>query len=297
MGATAGDPERLLETIEEAQVHDHLCLLYRNQTEELRAALAFIAAGLRLHDLCVYVADDNSVSSVVKAMKRAGIAVDAAVKRKQLVFATKQESYLQKGRFDPNEAIDFFAKTADIAQQDGWHALRGDAEMTWQLGGDPGADRLIEYESKMNSDLFPAHEVMGLCQFNMMRFSPATIRDVLYTHPRVIVGNVVCKNFYYKPPEEFVAQDDDRATLEVARMVDNILRFEQSEIALRQTQQDLAEANDRLEDKVRERTAELEQKARELRELNSNLVGREYRIRELEREVALLRARLARGPK
>jgi hypothetical protein len=298
------NPERLLETIEQAQIHDHLCLLYRNQTEELTAAVAFMAAGLEARDMCVYVANDNSVSQVAKAMERAGIDVTAAVKRKQLVLATKKESYLRNGRFEPDEAINFFADTADKAQAEGWRALRGNAEMTWQLGGDPGTGRLTEYEAKMNRKLFPAHEVMGLCQYNMKRFSPATIRDVLYTHPRVIIGNLVCKNFYYKPPEEFLARNDESwadddaiAELEVPRMLDNIYQFERSEVALRQSQRDLEQANGRLEDRVRERTADLEQKARELQDLNRNMAGREYRIRELEREVALLRTRLTRGPK
>ncbi|MDF2461027.1 MAG: hypothetical protein K0S68_430, partial [Candidatus Saccharibacteria bacterium] len=117
---------------------------------------------------------------------------------------------------------------------------------------------------------------------------------VLQTHPRVVVGNMVCKNFYYTPPDQFTAEDD--AETDVERMLNNLHEFERSEQELRRSRVEVKEANSHLEEKVQKRTRELEHKTQELQNLNRNLAGREYRIRELEREVALLRARITRGP-
>jgi PAS domain S-box-containing protein len=61
-------------------------------------------------------------------------------------------------------------------------------------------------------------------------------------------------------------------------------------------EQKILQLNAELEEKVRRRTAELERKNAALKELNRNLVGREYRIRELERENQILRQRLEDGP-
>jgi len=188
---------------ERANVHDHLCLIYRDQREELAAAISFIKTGLEMNDQCIYVADDNSKHEVLAAMKKAGVQADEAVRRGQLIVCSKHESYLNQGQFDPAYAIDFFKDAAARARANGYRALRGSGEMSWQLSGDPGSDRLIEYEANVNH-LFRGHSILALCQYNMERFSPADIRNALYTHPKVIIGRRICKNPYYKPPREFL---------------------------------------------------------------------------------------------
>lgn len=60
--------------------------------------------------------------------------------------------------------------------------------------------------------------------------------------------------------------------------------------------QKIVQLNAELEEKVRQRTVELERKNAALQELNRNLVGREYRIRELECENEMLRQRLQDNP-
>jgi hypothetical protein len=286
---------RILETVESADVHDHLCLIYRDKEEGVRSAVAFIKAGLAKNDRCVYITDDNTAEAVRQTMQLQGIEVESALSSGKLIFGTKQDAYLSDGYFEPDKAIKFFAKAADQAAAEGYRAIRGAAEMTWQLGGDPGSDRLLEYESKMNELLFPTHEAVGLCQFNSNRFTPAFLRDVIYTHPLVMIGGLVCKNFYYKPPEEYLQATSSMAQeLEVERMLGNIFDFEKNELELHQSKKELKESNDRLEQKVAERTAELQSKTDSLKELNRQMVGREYRIRELEFEVSLLKQRLDR---
>ncbi len=42
--------------------------------------------------------------------------------------------------------IRFLEEATDQAKAEGCKALRGTGEMTWYLGGDPGTEKLIEYE-------------------------------------------------------------------------------------------------------------------------------------------------------
>ena len=218
--------KQLLDTIRDISLHEHVCLLYRDKDEGLASAGAFIQAGLEQNDQCVYVADDNAVADVVKALTQRGINVDAALETQQLIIGTKQETYLLDGYFDPDQAIAFFAQASREAQSSRFRAVRGCAEMTWQLGGEPGTDRLLEYESKMNSELFPNNNVLGVCQFNLSSFSPWIIREVIYTHPVVIVGGLVCVNLYYKSPGVYRPRvSSENAELDIKRMLKEIFAF------------------------------------------------------------------------
>lgn len=278
--------DRLQTEIEATQLHDHLCLIYSDKAEGLYSASIFIKSGLTQQDKCVYVIDDHTTAAAKRALRQQDIAVEQALQEQRLTLTDKRGSYLPDGVFNPDQAIQFFAAAADEARQQGYRGIRGAAEMTWQLGGDPGCERLLEYESRMNQELFPHHPAVGLCLFSLQRFSAEVIREVLFTHPKVIIGGLVCKNFYYKPPEYYTPQDSmEDAEHEVMRMLTNIYEFEQNEVELQQS-------HSRLEQKVLERTAELEAKAAQLKSMNAHLVGREYRIRELEAENQQLKLRL-----
>jgi two-component sensor histidine kinase len=239
--------QSLSRTAEALGVHDHLCLIYETQKEQFSAILPFIRTGLMRGDKCVYIADDNTASQVMEAMISDGIDVDKMQQKGSLVILNKQDAYLKQGSFDPDWMIDFLKDATDSATKDGFSALRVMGEMTWALGGDPGVERLIEYEAKLN-EFFPFNKALAVCQYNLNRFSPEIIIDVIRTHPLVIYKETVCNNFYYVPPKEFLKPDSQ--SLEVRRLLDNILRRNRLEEKIRKS-------NEGLETSVRSRTNEL----------------------------------------
>lgn len=207
-------------------MHDHLCLLYENTQEQFAAIIPFMRAGLERGEKCVYIADDNTTANVLKALDQGGIETEAAIKSGSLAVLTKREAYLKQGYFDPDWMIKFLKEATDSAKAEGFSAFRATGEMTWMLGGDPGSDRLIEYESKLNY-FFPENDASAICQYNMTRFTPELILDVIRTHPLVIYRGRVCKNFYYIPPDEFMLPNQQY--LEVDRTLYNIIERERIE--------------------------------------------------------------------
>lgn len=197
------EKDSLAYAIRDISVHDHLCLIYENKEEQFAAIVPFMRIGLERGEKCIYIADENTATEVLEAMRAGGIDVDAALKKGSLVVASKRESYLKKGYFDPDEMIKFLNDSADLAKKEGFKALRGTGEMTWMLGGEPGTERAMEYEAKLNLFLLK-NNCSALCQYNKTRFSPDILMNVIRTHPLVVFNGVVCKNFYYVPVEEFL---------------------------------------------------------------------------------------------
>ncbi len=224
---------RLVRSIEKLLVHDHLCLIYENQKEQFDAIIPFIKIGLGRGEKCIYIADDNTAGQVLNAMRADGIDVESALNKGALVIATKKETYLNKGYFDPDEMVQFLKVTTDSAKKDGFPALRVTGEMTWVLGKDPGSMRLMDYESKLNL-FFPVNDCLAICQYNKNRFDPDIIKSVINTHPLVIAGGFVCRNFYYIPPEEFL--NKEKGSLEVERLLSNLIDREKAEEKIKEAQ-------------------------------------------------------------
>jgi PAS domain S-box-containing protein len=170
-------------------------------------------------------------------MRGRGVPIDRALEAGALALAGYRDVYLAGGRFDPEAVFDFAAGAGAQAVGAGFRALRIAGEMTWVLRGDPGADRILEYERKVNERI-PELPVTAICQYDRTRFSPEVIRDVIRTHPLVVVGDRVCRNFYFVPPGELLGPGVlDR---EVDRLLENILERERAEDALRASERRLS---------------------------------------------------------
>jgi signal transduction histidine kinase len=210
-----GGRAELVEALENLAVHDHLALIYETSDEQLDAAIPFIRQGVARNEMCCYIVDDNTAEEVFDAMRGEGIDVDAAIEADQLVVTGKEHSYLRDGYFDPDQMFDYLADLEAEAKSRGFEALRVTGEMTWTLGGDPGTDRLMEYEARLN-DFLDDHDALAICQYNHERFSDEVIFNVIRTHPKLIYNYAVLDNFYYEEPETFL---DGARSYDVERML------------------------------------------------------------------------------
>jgi PAS domain S-box-containing protein len=237
----------LTTALESITVHDHLCLIYETREEQFAAVVPFIHRGLATGERCVYIADDNTVEDVVTALRDDGIDTRAEVRRGALQVLDKRESYLRDGTFDPDAMIAFLAAAERAAGEDGFTALRVTGEMTWVLGGEPGTERLFEYEARLNR-FFPGHDALAICQYNRARFSPDVMLDVIRAHPLVIFGERVCENPYYVPPDEFLLPEGSERQVE--RMLDALDQMSHTRSALEEASRQWTATFDALNDAV-----------------------------------------------
>jgi PAS domain S-box-containing protein len=241
MSKPVSDTGALRKALARLAPHDHLCLIYETREEQFAAIVPFVRLGLERGERCIYIADDNTAQTVLDALRAGEIDVDAALASGALIIAAKQDAYLRpvgaeslRPYFDPDRMIQFLAQAVAEAKAAGFAALRATGEMTWALGGAPGAERLIEYEAKLNH-FFPEHDLLAICQYNRYRFSPAVILDVIRTHPLVISGGMVCRNPCYLMPEELLGADG--AAREVERILESLREREQVEADLRKSEE------------------------------------------------------------
>jgi signal transduction histidine kinase len=246
-GARAGTG--LGEALERITLHDHCCLIYDETEEPLAAVAPFLRTGLERGEKCIYVADESPAEAILEALRGAGVDVEAAIRAGALTLASSRDTYLEHGSFDPGRTISVLEALTDAAIAAGFPALRVTGEMTWALGEAPGAERLLEYESKL-ARFIVGRPCVALCQYDRRRFSAEVLLGVIRTHPLIIHRGRVWQNFYYVPPEEFL--EPTQAAREVERLLENIR-------ARGHVEEELRRSRDELEARVRERTRQLEQ--------------------------------------
>jgi PAS domain S-box-containing protein len=226
-----GDPSgvaNLARQIEHTGKGDHICLVYETFAEQMATVTTFLKAGLARGERCVYLVDDRTADAITEALEASGFDVAAEQARGAFQLLTKRDAYLRAGAFDPQAMVAFLGETEAKALADGYTGLCITGEMTWALGPETGCERLIEYETLLN-DYFPGSRSSAICQYNRQRF-PATItRDVLRTHPVVVVGDMVCRNLFFEPPAMVLG--DDSVAGRVDWMIAQLQRARAAELA------------------------------------------------------------------
>jgi signal transduction histidine kinase len=187
--------------IEELGPTDHACTLYDKPEEETAIAVSYVRAGLARGELCVCVVDDGG-DAILDALRSEGVDVEEEIRNGRLTIFERPLAQGLETR-DMLEKIEQYASGYRTAGHAGFRIV---GEMSWSLNGD--MRDLAEFEARLNLNrVWERHACIGLCQFDMRRFTPETLREMIIVHPLVIIGDRICRNPYYVPPEQYLSPD------------------------------------------------------------------------------------------
>jgi signal transduction histidine kinase len=221
--------ERVSAAIEQIGPADHVCTLYEQRDEEVAIAVSYIRTGLDRGELCVCVVDDSG-ESILDALASAGVDIDVEMRKGRLAF-------LEKPLAQGIQTLDMLSKIEQFAsgsRKAGHAGFRIVGEMSWALNGDLKA--LAEFEVRLNLNrVWERHACAGLCQFDVRRFTPETLREMIIVHPLVVIGDRICRNPYYVAPEQYLSPDWPR--YEADWMMTNLEQLQQSQDSLRASQE------------------------------------------------------------
>jgi signal transduction histidine kinase/ActR/RegA family two-component response regulator len=231
---------------------DHLCLIYESAAEQTAALVPFFRAGLAAGDRCLFVGHGTSGRRLERALEDAGVDVRAECDRGALVFLTQRESWIPNGRFDPGAMMDLLRQAEQQALDDDFSGLRATWNMGWVLEGIAGADRLIEYEAHLNRFL-AGSRTCALCRYSRETSPAEAIQHALHTHPLAVLGDQICSNVFYEPPDmvlgdrspderiDWMLAQLQRARFSEAKLEEVTLRLSQKRAALERADKAKAE--------------------------------------------------------
>lgn len=185
----------------DAPSDDHMCSIYQDEIQQYSSVIPFLIDGLISKQKCVYVLSSHTADGISEEMFRRGFPIRPYIDAKQLVFYTKEDTYLSQGYFDADRLISMIRAGIQDGRREGYTKFRASGEMDWAVNGGTTTDKLIAYESQLNAAFVHA-DVSIFCQYDESRFSSEVLTDIIRTHPKVCVyGKLYANDYFYTPPQ------------------------------------------------------------------------------------------------
>ena len=191
----------------------HVCAFFNSKEEEYQVLLPFIKEGFDEGHRAFHVVDSRRPAEHLQRLTEAGIDVGDAQKKGQLEVRGWDNAYLQNGYFDQNRMLSLIESVLTEGRAQGYASTRLVANMEWGLENRPGVGDIVEYETRLNYILPKYMDDTVCCTYDVARFGASVVMDILRTHPLVIIGGTLQENPFAVPPDEFLEELRERASL------------------------------------------------------------------------------------
>ena len=216
----------------------HFCLFYETQEDLLDILIPYFKAGLANHEFCLYVASEPVIAEEIeRALHETVPGFEQYLREGQIEIVSHMNWYLKDWDFNPLRVRQGWLDKLDQALAMGYAGMRLAANTTWLEKQD--WDRFAEYEGKFDHE-FRHSQIIGLCAYNLNRYSAANMFDVIRHHQFTLARR------------DGVWESLEGVQLKSAR--DEVLKLN-NELEQRVTERtaELATANEQLKAEIRER--------------------------------------------
>lgn len=190
-------------TLVDIALHDHVCALYDSNDEQYATARLFLKVGLNRGERCFYVTEQSTPSEFVATLAAEGVDASRAISDGALQVLSGKELRHRLGGFTPDRMLSFLSQQEKAAKRAGFPVVRWVAEMTWLRADDIRPADFFSFESALNK-LIDEHDIVAMCQYTSEYFDAELLIAAAETHPLFVYEQLVCSNYYYIPPEEFL---------------------------------------------------------------------------------------------
>src|SRR5262245_26983330 len=226
MTSTGNGRTSLLEALYQIAPHDHLCLIYESEEEQLQALLPYIQFGLEQGHECLYIGSADSLESILEAMRSHGIAVDSATGTGAICLVSEADLMVDQAKITSESIVALLRERAKSAPKRGFTGVRAALDMSWILSNAGHIDQVIRCEAKLATSV---HNTIAsaLCQYRRDMLDEDMLKGVLLTHPKVIIGKSAHDNRGYLPPQR--AMSCDTSQISVRELLAEVLPAAQAD--------------------------------------------------------------------
>jgi hypothetical protein len=189
--------------------HRHVCAFFNGIDEQHRVLRSFFKDGFERGDKAFHLVDPEGREEHLRRLAEAGIDVQEAMGIGQLEVRPWQDGPLEGGRFDQDAWLEGFEQVLQSGPAAGYAQTRFLAQMEWALVDLPGAEDLIEFETRVNY-VVPKYDDTVICAYDLSKFGANVVMDALRTHPVVLIGGLLQENPFFVPPEQFLLELRER---------------------------------------------------------------------------------------
>ncbi|NOK08747.1 MEDS domain-containing protein [Corallococcus exercitus] len=202
----------------------HFCQFYGDREDLVDSLVPFFKAGLENNEHCLWVTSEPFGATDARTMLRNAVPdLDQRMSRGQIEIIDHRDWYMQSGGKGPDEVLQGWVDRHGRALVQGYAGLRLTGNTYWLERQDWSG--FVEYEARV-TDTFKSHNIIGMCSYCLDKCGPMDVLDVVRNHQFALIR-----------------QAGEWELIESA--------------SLKSAKAELHKLNAELEQRVRERTAEL----------------------------------------
>lgn len=210
--ADACDKMRLMRRIDEPTLagttldrYYHVCAFFDSRDDEYAVLAPFYREGIDWGEKAVHIVDPALRQDHRRRLRDAGIDVERCESCGQLEVLSWEDVYMEGGTFDPEQMLATIDHAIAAGLKAGFPRVRAVGNMAWACADQPGSEKLIAYENRVNEVLARTRQP-AVCVYDMAKLSGALLMDILRAHPLTLVNGVVHDNPFFTPPEQMLAE-------------------------------------------------------------------------------------------
>lgn len=175
---------------------DHMVLLYDDNDYNAEISAAYISSRVIRNEKCIYITGDDNQELLIEKLELI-IDIEQALSNGQVLILQQSDAYSKEGHFDPDKMIELIKTLSLEAIEDGYSAFAITGEISWVLAYESGFSKIMEYEYKLNSEIFGTYPVSAVCRYNLNKFSSEMIKNIIDVHPIIIWKGQIHYNPFY----------------------------------------------------------------------------------------------------
>ncbi|MBN9683120.1 MULTISPECIES: MEDS domain-containing protein [unclassified Corallococcus] len=203
----------------------HFCQFYGDRDDLVDSLVPYFKAGLENNEHCLWVTSEPFGASDARTMLRDAVPdLEQRMARGQIEIIDHRDWYMQAGSKSADEVLQGWVDRHGRALSQGYAGLRLTGNTYWLERQDWSG--FVDYEARV-TDTFKSHNIIGMCSYCLDRCVPMDVLDVVRNHQFALIR-----------------QAGEWGLIESASM--------------KSAKAELHKLNAELEQRVRERTAELQ---------------------------------------
>lgn len=158
----------------------HFCQFYAEREDLVDGLVPYFKAGLENNELCLWVASDPFRADDARTMLRSAVPdLDDRIRDGQIEILDHEEWYMRSGKRTAAEVLQGWVHRHDRALAEGYAGLRLTGNTYWLQRSDWTG--FVEYESRV-SQTFQGHHIIGLCSYCTGTCQGKDVLDVVRNH-------------------------------------------------------------------------------------------------------------------
>jgi hypothetical protein len=178
----------------------HICAFFGSRDEEYETLVPYLKEGVDAGEQVLNVLDEGRLGDHRARLEGAGVPVDDG----RLLVSSSEDTYLAGGRFDMERMVGF-VRDVLVQAAAGGRYVRTAGWMDWIYRDAPGAERVMEYEARVNL-LVPVFDCTFMCVYDIAKLRGEMMIDIMATHPYVVLRGRIRQNPFYIPPDVYLRE-------------------------------------------------------------------------------------------